>query len=170
MHNSGCWAHRSPVAVAGKVTQVIAQTNNRRGKKAPSRSSDWNIKHRLFDEATRFLKIREETYLKVQIERPIIHILLYCLFSFSGTCKFWAATKAGILLLASENYTCAEWILSASPTFCGLTPQFVHINDIPKCVWMALVPTQDLLFQRDANVVLSETPLRGPLLTARATV
>lgn len=35
MHNSGSWAHRSPVAVAGKVTQVIEQTNNRKKKEAP---------------------------------------------------------------------------------------------------------------------------------------
>lgn len=169
MHNSGCWAHRSPVAVAGKVTQVIAQKPNNRkgGKKAPSRSSDWNIKHRLFDEATRFLKIREENVSKSPNRASNYpHPPL----SSVQTCESGAATKAGILLSASENYTCAEWILSASPTSCGLTPQFVHINDIPKCVWMALVPTQDLLFQRDANVVLSETPLRGPLLTARATV
>lgn len=79
-------------------------------------------------------------------------------------------TKIGITLLAGESYTCTEWILSAPLTSSGLTPQFVHINYIPKCVWIALVHTQGLLFQRHANVFHSETPLSGPLLTARATV
>lgn len=60
--------------------------------------------------------------------------------------------------------------LSAPPTSAGLTPQFVHINYIPKCVWMALVHTQGLLFQRHANVFHSETPLSAPLLTAGATM
>lgn len=75
-----------------------------------------------------------------------------------------------ITLLAGENYTCTECFLSAPPTSSGLTPQSVHINYIPECVWMALVHTQGLLFQRHANVFHSETPLTGPLLTARATV
>lgn len=78
--------------------------------------------------------------------------------------------KTGNTLSSSESYTCTEWILSAPPTSSGLTPRIVHINYIPKCVWMALVRTQDLSFQRHANAVHSETPLSGPLLTARATV
>lgn len=78
--------------------------------------------------------------------------------------------KMVITMLASESYTCTEWILSAPLTSSGLTPQFVHINYIPKCVWIALVHTQGLLFQRHANVFHSETPLSGPLLSARSTV
>lgn len=78
--------------------------------------------------------------------------------------------ETGVTMLASKSYTCTERILSAPLTSSGLTPQFVHINYIPKCVWMALVHTQGLLFQRHANVFHSETPLSGPLLIARATV
>lgn len=65
-------------------------------------------------------------------------------------------------MLASESYTCTEWLLSAPLKSSGLTPQFVHINYIPKCVWMALVHSQGLLFQRHANVVHSENSSQQP--------
>lgn len=71
-------------------------------------------------------------------------------------------------MLAGESYTCIKWICSAPLTSCGLTPRFVHINDIPECVWMALVHTRGLSFQRHANA--SFAALSGSLLTARATV
>lgn len=166
MHNSGSWAHRSPVAVAGKVTQVIEQTNNSKRKAILK----LRLKHEtpsLWWGNTCSQDQRGNVSKCSNRASNYPHPLLLSLQLRRGR-KFGGTIKTGILLSASESYTCTEWI--ASPAFCGLTPQFVHINDIPKCVWMALVPTQDLLFQRDANVVLSETPLSGPLLTARATV
>lgn len=75
-----------------------------------------------------------------------------------------------ITLLAGESYTCIEWLFSAPLTSSGLTPQFVHINYIPKCVWIALVHTQGLSFQRHANVFRGETPLSASLFAAKATV
>lgn len=75
--------------------------------------------------------------------------------------------KLVVTLLAGESYTCIKWLLSGPLTSCGLPPQFVHLNDIPECVWMALVRAQGLSFQRHANV--SFAPLSGSLLTARAT-
>lgn len=171
MHNSESWAHRSLVAVAQKVAQVIKQTVENQHFYWRSTS---NIKQILFDEVTYFVKIAEEiwasNYLYTSCNTGFYTACASLHISeFLWTYRLHWDWKDNILL-ASESYTCTEWILSAPLTSSGLTPQFVHINYIPKCVWIALVHTQGLLFQRHANVFHSETPLSGPLLTARATV
>lgn len=85
MHNSESWAHRSPVAVAQKVTQVIIQTVENQHFYWCSTS---NIKQNLFDEATYFFKIAKEIWKKYKQSVQLSMHLVYYLFCFNAVCKF----------------------------------------------------------------------------------
>lgn len=76
MHNSESGAHRSPVAMAQKVTGVIKQTVENQHELALE-----TLNENLSDEATHFFKIAEGKYLKVQAEQPIICILVQYIIS-----------------------------------------------------------------------------------------